>query len=283
MFAREEFRAGGVFPPEWMPKHINFKEMYALHHLLLQFCEAHPDVLRRAQVPIDVDNQAVVGAFNRGRAKDRAAHDLLIQMFNLQVDYGFLLSLKWIPTAENDVADAISRPSRDTIIRMARDAFLALFSELGPFNIDLMPCTASAQRSPQGPLLPFFSQYSCAGTAGGVDVLAQDVSVLPGTRKEAFGFCFPPPVMVGPVLQHFRECQAHAVLLAPDAKAYWFPLLRSATVRSVEVATIGAPGVFQCPSKDGGLKPWRYPRWSMSAYEVDFRPNGAAKSAKRKR
>eukprot|EP00752_Nemacystus_decipiens_P016750 g14988.t1 len=229
VFAREEFRAGGVFPSEWMPKHINFKEMYALHHLLLQFCEAHPEVLRRAQVLIDVDNTAVVGAFTRGRAKVRAAHDLLVQMFRLQVDYGFLLSLKWVPTAENVVADAISRPSRDTIIRLKREVFLALYERLGPFNIDLMACAASVQSSPRGLPLRFFSQCSCVGTAG-ADVLAQDVSVLPGTQGEAFGFCFPPPVMVGPVLQHLRECQAHAVLLAPDTKAFWFPLLKSATM-----------------------------------------------------
>ena len=282
VFAAGEFRAGGVFPPEWMPKHINFKEMYALHHLLLQFCQAHPEVLRRAQVLIDVDNTAVVGAFTRGRAKDRAAHDLLIQMFRLQIDYGFLLSLKWVPTAENGVADAISRPSRDTIIRLARAAFLAVFDELGPFNIDLMACTASVQRSPDGRPLRFMSHYSCAGTAG-VDVLAHDVSVLPGTGDEAFGFCFPPPVMVGPVLQHLRECQAHAVLLVPDTRAFWFPLLQSATVRSVAVAAVGEVGVFQFPGKDGDLRPWRYPRWAMSAYEVDFRPHVAVQSTKRKR
>ena len=115
--------AGGVFPQEWLSKHINQKEMYALYHLLLQFCHRHPESLRRAQVSIDVDNEAVVGAFNRGRAENRDAHDLLIQLFNLQVSHEFMLSLKWIPTAENGVADAISRPSRDELIRLKQDAF----------------------------------------------------------------------------------------------------------------------------------------------------------------
>lgn len=77
--------AGGVFPQDWLARHINQKEMYALYHRLLQFCENHPVVLRRAQVLINVDNEAVVGAFNRGRAKNRAAHNLLIKLFNLQV------------------------------------------------------------------------------------------------------------------------------------------------------------------------------------------------------
>lgn len=67
-------------------------EMYALYHLLLQFCQ-RPDQLRRAQVVVDVDNQSVVGAFKRGRAKNRAMHDLLILLFDLQVEHEFLLSL----------------------------------------------------------------------------------------------------------------------------------------------------------------------------------------------
>ena len=117
--------------------------MYVLYHLMRQFRERHSDVLRRAQVLIDVDNQSVVRAFNRRRVKNRETHALLVQLFTLQVEHGFMLSLKWIPTAENGVADAISRPSRETIIRIAPVTFKALWDEIGPFNVDLMACTAS--------------------------------------------------------------------------------------------------------------------------------------------
>ena len=65
------FPAGGVFPPDWLSNHINQKKVYALYHLPRQFCERQTDVLRRAQVLIDVDNQSMGGAFNRGRAKNR--------------------------------------------------------------------------------------------------------------------------------------------------------------------------------------------------------------------
>lgn len=67
---------------------------------------------------MDVDSQAVHGAFNRGRSKNRIIHDVLIQLFHLQIQYEFILSLKWVPTAENGVADAISRPSRGSIIQL---------------------------------------------------------------------------------------------------------------------------------------------------------------------
>ena len=67
---------------------INQKEMYGLYHLLRQFCTRHPDVLRRAQVLIDADNPSVVGAFGRGRAKNRETRALLVQLFAMQVECG---------------------------------------------------------------------------------------------------------------------------------------------------------------------------------------------------
>ncbi|MEP1927274.1 hypothetical protein [Marinobacter sp.] len=35
---------------------------------------------------IDVDNQSVVGAYNRECARNRETHALLVQLFELQVD-----------------------------------------------------------------------------------------------------------------------------------------------------------------------------------------------------
>ncbi|CAM9718774.1 unnamed protein product [Laminaria digitata] len=263
------FPEGGVFPPDWVSKHISQKEMYGLYYLLRKFCTRHPDVLRRAQVLIDVENESVVGSFNRGRAKHRETHALLLQLFELQVEYGFVLSLK-----RNGAADATLRPSRDAVIRIAPAAFKAIWEEIGPFNVDLMACTASVVRSPlSGEALPFFSQYDCAGSAG-TDVLAHDVSIVPGAGVPAFGFCFPPPVMAGHVVQHLAECKAHAVVLLPDVKAYWFPLVQLATVRSIEVAPVAGEGCFQWPRSDGCLTNWRYSRYGMIAYEVDFRSMG---------
>ena len=90
-----------------------------------------------------------------------------MQLFELQVEYGFMLSLKWVPTAENGIADAISRPSRGAIVRIAPAAFETVWDEMGPFDVDLMACTASVARSPlNGGALPFFSQHDCAGSAG---------------------------------------------------------------------------------------------------------------------
>ena len=104
-------------------------------------------------------------------------------------------------------------------------------------------------------------------------MLAQDVSRLPGTGEQAFGDCFPPPVMVGHVVQHL-ECHVKAVMVVPDTRAYWYPLVQQVTVRSLEVAPKDMFGYFQWPYQDGTLREWRYPKWAMIAYEVDFRTSG---------
>lgn len=79
-----------------------------------QFCHVCPEALRRTQVFMDGNNEFVVGAFNRRRSKNRVTYDLLIRLFDLQVQNDFVLSLQWITTANDGVAATISRPSRDT-------------------------------------------------------------------------------------------------------------------------------------------------------------------------
>eukprot|EP00752_Nemacystus_decipiens_P013894 g12334.t1 len=58
-------------------------------------------------------------------------------------------------------------------------------------------------------------------------------------------------LLVGHIVQRLAECRAHAVVLVPGVKAYWFPRVQSAAVRSVEIAAVKAAGVFKLPSSDG--------------------------------
>ena len=102
--------SGRRFPHEWLPRHINGKEIFALLEVLKECCRAHPGQLRRAQLVMDVDNRSVVDAFNKGRSKTPTTHGLLIGLFELQVAQGFWLSLRWVPTADIKSADVIARP-----------------------------------------------------------------------------------------------------------------------------------------------------------------------------
>ena len=165
---------------------------------------------------------------------------LLVQLFGLQAEYGFMLSSKWIPTAEDEVADYISRPSRGTIILIPPAALMALWDEMGPFNVDRMACAASVPSSlVSGEALPLFFQYDCAGAVG-TDLLTQDVSIVPGTKAPAVRFRFTALVMAGHTVENLAECKAHAIVLVPDVKAYWFPVVQFSAVGSITVAPLAA-------------------------------------------
>ena len=91
--------------------------------------------------------------------------------------------------------------------------------------------------------LPFYSRYHIAGTAG-VDVLSRDVSHMPGSANAYFGFGFPQPQMVAVVLHYMQSCKARAVVVVPDDRQSWFPLLAAAIIQSVPVAAKGGAGTF---------------------------------------
>ena len=76
--------------------------------------------------------------------------------------------------------------------------------------------------------------------------------------------------MVGVILQHIAECKARAVLIVLDQKHVWFPLIDEATVRSVEVSTVGDDSAFFRVHHQRGRVPFAFTRWTMRAVEVYF-------------
>ena len=118
--------------------------------------------------------------------------------------------------------------------------------------------------------LPFYSRYHTAGTTG-IDVLRHNVSHMTGSANACFGFCFPPPQMVAVVLQHMQDCKARGVVVVPDDRQSWFPLLAAATVRSVLVAAKGGAGTFSRMNHQKNRVSFVFWQWGMRAVEVDFR------------
>lgn len=114
--------------------------------------------------------------------------------------------------------------------------------------------------------LPFFSRYSCEGSVG-VDVFRHDVAVTPGLGTSAFGYCFPPPVMIGHVAHHMSECSARAVEVLPDVHEYWAPRVRRATVREL---ALPSRGTFGFPHHKDGVREFVYARHGMRAIELNF-------------
>ena len=266
------FTVGGGFPADWIPRPINGKETFALLEVLSECCRVNPGALYRAQLLMDVDNSSTVTSFRKGRSSNPINHAMLVQLFELQVAHGFWLTLRWVPSATNRTADAITRPSIHEIVRLRPHAFRSLERFFGAFSVDLMASSDNAQHTVD-PItsrprrLPFFSRYHCEGSAG-VDVFQQNVANTPGVGTPAFGYCFPPPLMVGHLIQHLAECHAHAVVVIPTLHEYWSPRVQRATVRQRDLPSADT---FCYPHHRHGLRDYRYNRHGMRAVELDFR------------
>lgn len=57
---------------------------------------------------------------------------------------------------------------------------------------------------------------------------------------------------VGVLISYLLACPARAVLIVPDTRAPWFPVMKSATVRSQSMATKADPNVFSRIHHSGG-------------------------------
>ena len=67
---------------------------------------------------------------------------------------------------------------------------------------------------------------------------------MPGSLQNCFGYCFPQPSLVGVVLAHICKYQARAVIVVLNTRASWFPMIKEAGVRAVQIASQGADSQF---------------------------------------
>lgn len=270
------FKAGGDFPAQVAQQHINVQEGYALQQTLHLFSDDQPAQLAGSTLISDVDSKVLHDAFKKGRASNTFMHEMITDLFWLQVRRDFTLKLRWVSSAANAEADGISRPGSDDFVRLDEQMFGELCKWAGEqVTMDLMATPASVHKrwiagQCTSEDLPFYSRYHTQGCAG-VDVLTHNVRFMPGSdREECFGFCFPPSSMVGVFLQHLEECQARALLVVPDQKQYWFPRMASATTKSRTLSTSKGASPFFRVHHQRGSERFQFKRSDMLAVIVDF-------------
>jgi len=267
----EVFKAAGDFPDEWLTKHINEQEAYALKQTLVLYCKERPAQVTGSTIVMDVDNKALFHAVKRGRSTNSRMHEVITELFWLQVKEDFTLSLQWVCSKDNAEADDLSRPDADAYVRLEAESFAKLWKWSGKgFDMDWMATDASGHRVPDsGDRLPFYSRFHVEGCAG-TDVLSQDLRYMPDSTTPCFGFCFPPTAMVGVVLQRMAECKAQAVVIVPDQQNTWYPMLADATVRSMRLTKPAERAVFYRMNHQKGKVSFAFRRWAMRAVEVSF-------------
>ena len=122
---------------------------------------------------------------------------------------------QWIPRAENELADYLSRVVDPDDWMLSPDLFKLIANMWGPFDVNRMACSYNSH------LPRFISKFWCPGTEA-VDCFTQDWG------KDCNNFVCPPPHLICAVLYHMENCEATGTLVVPERKsAPFWPLLCS--------------------------------------------------------
>ena len=77
--------------------------------VVVRCCRARGHSWRDLQIPFGIDNQAFERSAERGRSRAPRLNEQLRELFVLQIHHGFILCPYWISTADNYLADHLSR------------------------------------------------------------------------------------------------------------------------------------------------------------------------------
>ena len=89
-------------------------------------CDNHVELIQGRRIRPWCDNEAFVRASERGRSARPAIEFLIGRLEMLQAQFSFKVWLRWVPSADNSIADAASRGQWDR-----------LFSEMSAAGHDL--------------------------------------------------------------------------------------------------------------------------------------------------
>ena len=112
------FGAAADFSPDLAQAHINIKQTFALHEVLRLLVDDQPEYLRGSIATIDIDNTTMFYSVRKGRAKDSYMHHIVCQLFWLHVEADCTLKLRWVPSKDNAVANALTRPETSQHFRL---------------------------------------------------------------------------------------------------------------------------------------------------------------------
>ncbi len=222
---------------------IHLKESEAL----IKTLHAIPDVVRDKRLDVHVDNQAVVKAWERLGARDKALNDLIKELFQLVTHLNCDMKLIYIKSADNPADEPSRRLSlADAMLSPTQWSFLE--QKFGPHTFDMMSLDSNAMKDKNGHVLPHYTPWPLPDSSG-VNVLSQ---VLSDTENY---YCFPPFCMVDAVIGFLlNECKRPLRVTLVLPKLYptqpWWPRLKSsATVFTL--ASVGDQKTILAPSTNG--------------------------------
>eukprot|EP00731_Ephydatia_muelleri_P008538 Em0004g876a len=157
-------------------------------------------------------NQNVVRILQIGSRKPNLQEQAL-KVFETCIIHQIRLEPEWIPRAQNELADFISRIVDYDDWQISPALFYYLEEAWGPYSVDRFADNFNTQLS------RFNSRFACPGSE------AVDTFTVHWGGGENNWWC-PPPSLVARVVRHAETCKANGTLVVPhwESAPYW-PLL----------------------------------------------------------
>jgi hypothetical protein len=239
--------AGGQIYDLWSSpddRPIHLKEAEALFNTL----QAVQDTIINSRVDVQVDNQALVAAWQNQRSKDLALVKILKSIVTLVAKTSCDLKLMYVSSADNP-ADAPSRTLALSDSRLSESTWKRVEELFGPHSCDMMALDSNAMRAADGSALPHFTPWPLPDSAG-VNLFAQRLSSIENY------YCFPPYCLVSSVLAFIlgemdRPLRVSLVVPRLSPLPVWWPNLVHFGSRHVTLGDRGDEHIIEAPSKRG--------------------------------
>jgi hypothetical protein len=240
--------ASGEFPAYLWVESINVKEAWAVLQAMLTWRVW----LKGARVLMHIDNTATIANMKNGGGRSEAMTKIMKDIFVLSQEEGCVCDPVYVNTKDNP-ADAPSRVKFSPADwQLAPAIFRSLdrdraFGGQAGYSVDLMATDLNAQVGRHG-RLPYFSFYS-QPQAAGRDVLAQNLQRDEGGERRN-GWCHPPRVMIGHLLERALRQDATMTLVVPyvpGSVARWWPVVWGAARARRRLALPGDLDVLLSP------------------------------------
>jgi hypothetical protein len=190
------------------------------------------DYFKNSIVTLHFDNLNASIICQKGSGKIRL-QKYSEKLFSITTTNNIELRPVWIPRDLNNLADMLSKTIDYEDYAIADWFFKSLCKEMGVEpDID---CFANSENKKTE---KFFSLSYCKNTSG-VDCF--------NYNWRNYGICwlFPPPRLVGKVLNYVKACKANAILLVPQWKnAYFYTILKEFEKYTVKKAVYNGENVF---------------------------------------
>ena len=276
------FKWGGVFELNGEIKEVNDSWDKNMFHLPIMILEAHAllnvlksirHFIRGYRVDANVDNQALIFAWNNEGAKSMELTDVIKDIFQFTLDFDIVLNLYYVPTKSN-IAD---KPSRElnktdaTISTSAWDVIQETFGEDTGHTLDLMSLDSNSMKDKAGNSLRHFTPFPTPLSIG-VNVFTQDIST------EENCYVFPPFNLLLPVLNLLIEgkIRCTVVVKSEHVTPPWLPKFYKEISDAFILGLKGQKNVLKYPSKKGYVYDRFGLPWNLWALRIEKNTNNVS-------